>query len=201
MSHHPENEAWYGNHTERLCDHRTQTQKFIQNVSSGFKSEASTERRANAVACGCFSSNFWNIIPRCSLEGPGGPHSAPAVFSCFCFFPFHEFQEENTVLRQNYGIGHIVILPFCGRLLLILHEKGWSQHFLPVLLSCGVQLFPLFFSGDCICFHNNRVMHGRTGYQAMEAGERELEGGYLDWDELRSKRRILQQKLGITAQG
>ena len=40
-------------------------------------------------------------------------------------------------------------------------------------------------------------MHGRTGYEVVEAGDRELEGGYLDWDELKSKRRVLQQQLGL----
>jgi len=50
--------------------------------------------------------------------------------------------------------------------------------------------------GEIICFHNFRVLHGRTGYKTITEGERILQGGYLDWDELMSRRRLLQNKLG-----
>ena len=52
-----------------------------------------------------------------------------------------------------------------------------------------------FFSGEIVCFHNYRVLHGRHGYQMQEGGERELRGGYIDWDELHSLRRVMQAKL------
>lgn len=45
-------------------------------------------------------------------------------------------------------------------------------------------------AGDIIVFDNNRVLHGRKGFQ-MTGGERHLEGGYWDWDEVRSRRRVL----------
>ena len=52
--------------------------------------------------------------------------------------------------------------------------------------------------GEAICFHNYRVLHGRDSYEATAGGERHLEGGYIDWDELSSRRRVLQQENGIT---
>ncbi len=61
-----------------------------------------------------------------------------------------------------------------------------------------IGIFDLSFAGDIVCYNNLRVLHGRTGYQVLEQGAREVEGGNLDWDELRSKRRVLATKLGIT---
>ena len=58
-------------------------------------------------------------------------------------------------------------------------------------------MYLILLIGDCICFHNNRVLHGRTGYKVTKAGERKLQGGYVDWEELRSRRRVLQEELGL----
>ena len=41
--------------------------------------------------------------------------------------------------------------------------------------------------GQLVAFDNIRVLHGRTGFN----GERHVQGAYLDWDEARSKMRIL----------
>ena len=51
----------------------------------------------------------------------------------------------------------------------------------------------LEFVGDVICFHNYRVLHGRDKYEIRANEERLLEGSYLDWDEMRSKRRALDE--------
>jgi len=51
--------------------------------------------------------------------------------------------------------------------------------------------------GEVICFHNYRVLHGRLGYEMVEGGERHLNGGFIDWDEMHSRRRVLQEKLGF----
>ncbi|XP_071533113.1 gamma-butyrobetaine dioxygenase-like isoform X1 [Panulirus ornatus] len=45
--------------------------------------------------------------------------------------------------------------------------------------------------GDIIVFDNTRVLHGRKGYE-MAHGDRHLEGGYWEWDQVRSRRRSLQ---------
>lgn len=55
----------------------------------------------------------------------------------------------------------------------------------------------LFLSGDIICFHNYRVMHGRKGYRQVEPGDRHLQGAFLDWDEMYCKRRVLQMMLNV----
>ena len=55
--------------------------------------------------------------------------------------------------------------------------------------------------GDIICLDNRRVLHGRTGFgnspDATHDMSRHLEGIYLDWDEICSKRRVLQYDLGL----
>jgi hypothetical protein len=40
-------------------------------------------------------------------------------------------------------------------------------------------------SGECVVVDNHRVLHGRRSYSLKPGGSRLLEGGYLDWDEVR----------------
>ena len=40
-------------------------------------------------------------------------------------------------------------------------------------------------------------MHGRTEYEVLDGGEHHLEGAYIDWDELNSRRRLLLTDLNI----
>lgn len=49
-------------------------------------------------------------------------------------------------------------------------------------------------SGDMLALDNVRLLHGRMGYQGDQE-VRHLEGGYWDWDIVRSRRRVLQAKL------
>ena len=46
-------------------------------------------------------------------------------------------------------------------------------------------------TGECVVFDNLRVLHGRRGFTLTENGERTIQGGYIDWDEVRSKINIL----------
>ncbi|KAG0714700.1 Gamma-butyrobetaine dioxygenase [Chionoecetes opilio] len=48
--------------------------------------------------------------------------------------------------------------------------------------------------GTILTFDNLRIVHGRTGYLSGQ-GERHVEGCYVDWDEVRSRRRVLESKL------
>jgi len=48
-------------------------------------------------------------------------------------------------------------------------------------------------SGDIVAFNNTRVLHGREEYQHGPGLERHLEGGYVEWDQARSKIRILKK--------
>eukprot|EP00013_Stygamoeba_regulata_P026179 CAMPEP_0177656104 /NCGR_PEP_ID=MMETSP0447-20121125/15359_1 /TAXON_ID=0 /ORGANISM="Stygamoeba regulata, Strain BSH-02190019" /LENGTH=441 /DNA_ID=CAMNT_0019160141 /DNA_START=1 /DNA_END=1326 /DNA_ORIENTATION=+ len=53
-------------------------------------------------------------------------------------------------------------------------------------------------SGDALMFDNTRVLHGRTAIAAAR-GARWLRGGYVDWDEVRSKATFLALKAGGAA--
>ncbi|XP_006820164.1 gamma-butyrobetaine dioxygenase-like [Saccoglossus kowalevskii] len=50
-------------------------------------------------------------------------------------------------------------------------------------------------SGDMVAFNNIRVLHGRSAFKIGQQGSRHLEGGYIDWDEIRSKLRVLKASL------
>ena len=45
-------------------------------------------------------------------------------------------------------------------------------------------------AGECICFDNHRVVHGREAYTAT-SGDRHLRGCYTDRGEMRSSYRVL----------
>lgn len=52
--------------------------------------------------------------------------------------------------------------------------------------------------GDIIAMDNMRLVHGRTEFDPRTSKHsRHLDSSYIDWSELRSKRRVLQNKLGI----
>ncbi|CAH1797488.1 unnamed protein product, partial [Owenia fusiformis] len=51
--------------------------------------------------------------------------------------------------------------------------------------------------GDIVCFDNMRVLHGRTGFKMNQSGSRHLEGGYIEWDELRSMQNVMKKELNI----
>lgn len=48
-----------------------------------------------------------------------------------------------------------------------------------------------FFAGEMVTFDNLRVLHGRTAFGENLKGERHVQGAYVDWDEARSKIRVL----------
>ena len=51
-------------------------------------------------------------------------------------------------------------------------------------------------TGTVMTIDNLRVTHGRTGYPGNSEGiSRHIEGCYLDWDEVRSRRRVLNCQL------
>lgn len=52
-------------------------------------------------------------------------------------------------------------------------------------------------SGEMLVMDNTRLLHGRTGYNSA-LGERYMNQAYLDWDGALSRRRVLQEKLGVT---
>ncbi len=51
--------------------------------------------------------------------------------------------------------------------------------------------------GDIACVVNTRVMHGRTSLEGEEVSCRRLRCGYMDWDEISSKIRVLKKELAL----
>ena len=45
-------------------------------------------------------------------------------------------------------------------------------------------------------FDNRRVIHGRRAFETTTSSSRHLETGYLEWDELDSRLRVLHKQLG-----
>lgn len=54
-------------------------------------------------------------------------------------------------------------------------------------------------SGEMLVMDNTRLLHGRTGYDSAQ-GERHMNQAYLDWDGALSRRRVLQEKLGVVVE-
>ncbi len=77
----------------------------------------------------------------------------------------------------------------------------WTPEMYKVLINIALwsltKHLPFFIPGEAVCFHNYRVLHARSGFR-LEDGDRHLEGAYIDWDELYSRRRVLQEELGIS---
>ena len=49
-------------------------------------------------------------------------------------------------------------------------------------------------AGECVVVDNHRVLHGRRSYVLQPGGSRYLEGGYIDWDEIRSRINVLKNQ-------
>lgn len=63
-----------------------------------------------------------------------------------------------------------------------------------LLTDPGFELsFPLR-AGELLLFDNNRIVHGRTAFDANE-GRRHLQGCYIDIDEPRSRYRTLSRRV------
>ncbi|XP_022089273.1 gamma-butyrobetaine dioxygenase-like isoform X2 [Acanthaster planci] len=50
--------------------------------------------------------------------------------------------------------------------------------------------------GDILTFNNKRMLHGRSSFKLIENGNRHLELGYLEWDEIYSRLRALAMTFG-----
>lgn len=77
------------------------------------------------------------------------------------------------------------------------HSQSFLDRFYPAFYRFGRALqdpkYVMRFrlnAGECICFDNHRVVHGREAYSAT-SGDRHLRGCYTDRGELRSAYRIL----------
>ena len=63
--------------------------------------------------------------------------------------------------------------------------------YLFVIHVITIRHFSFLLPGEIACFHNYRVLHGRQAFQVLQEGERHLEGGFLDWDDVHSRRRMI----------
>ncbi|CAG0917145.1 unnamed protein product [Notodromas monacha] len=115
------------------------------------------------------------------------------------FYRFHKLQRRPIIERDRYG-----------EVFRLNYNNQVRDTFLAVPLE---QVKPLYKAmklmddelnktairrrlktGDMIIFDNMRILHGREAFsvQAEERRNRLLQGGYSDWDEFRSRIRVLQ---------
>ena len=66
-------------------------------------------------------------------------------------------------------------------------------NYLPVrgLLSSTFETLFMHQPGDILTFDNRRMLHGRGSFLLTEDSGRHLELGYLEWDEINSRLRVL----------
>ncbi|EDV24687.1 uncharacterized protein TRIADDRAFT_25731 [Trichoplax adhaerens] len=69
--------------------------------------------------------------------------------------------------------------------------------FLECVYDPSNMIYTLLESGSMMVLDNFRVMHGRASYEVKPGSCRHLEGGYLDWDEVTSRMRVLERELNI----
>ncbi|XP_072024289.1 gamma-butyrobetaine dioxygenase-like [Amphiura filiformis] len=48
--------------------------------------------------------------------------------------------------------------------------------------------------GEIGCFDNFRLVHARNSFTVTENSSRHMEGGYIDWDQARSRMRVIREK-------
>jgi gamma-butyrobetaine dioxygenase len=103
--------------------------------------------------------------------------------------------EEGEIVRVNYNQptrdSHLSLFPeqvkpFYKALKLLYKNLYLPEH----MISFKMQ------PGDCTVYDNQRVLHGRRGFnvQEKEGGHRLLIGSYMDWDEISSKINVLEKK-------
>ncbi|KAK4323385.1 hypothetical protein Pmani_005904 [Petrolisthes manimaculis] len=95
---------------------------------------------------------------------------------------------NNSQLRDSHlDVSPDLVTPWYSALRLF--NTTLQQHAIRVKLN----------SGEMLVMDNTRLLHGRTAYDGA-IGERYMDQVYLDWDQALSKRRVLQEKLGIHLQ-
>ena len=53
----------------------------------------------------------------------------------------------------------------------------------------------ILFPGECLVFDNQRMLHNRKGFSISKGGVRHIQGGYVDWDEIRSTINVTRDKI------
>ncbi|PAA56094.1 hypothetical protein BOX15_Mlig006675g3 [Macrostomum lignano] len=114
---------------------------------------------------------------------------------------FH-FINRETVLRLN-SIGEVDRVTFSG------HSRDYNQnHLEPEKVQLLYEALKIFYETlskpPCIIKHkmqtghmqlldNRRVLHGRLAFNVIGTAERFLHGGYVEWDEVYSRMRRLEE--------
>ena len=70
--------------------------------------------------------------------------------------------------------------------------RAWRR-FGEILRRPDMRINPRLNPGEMIGFHNRRILHGRRAFNPA-SGRRLLRGCYVDWDEVRSRIRVLGRK-------
>lgn len=111
----------------------------------------------------------------------------------------YRFRSEVLKLDQQRGLVEIRFNPFLLEPLDLESRKirdyyiAWRK-FHSLLNERSLQIRLTLRAGDLIAFDNHRVLHARTAID-LSAGERHLQGCYLDRDEVYSRIRMLEKSL------
>lgn len=141
--------------------------------------------------------NEWRILHTTKVEWND---IGEDMFGPFCkvkYNPIFQLTEDGDINRISYSnqvrdsfmttLTPDTVKPFYKALLLM--DKLLYENVIHYKLNAG----------ECVVFDNLRVLRGRRGFDLTENGERTIQGGYVDWDEVRSKINVLKLILGQKA--
>ncbi|XP_022082950.1 gamma-butyrobetaine dioxygenase-like [Acanthaster planci] len=124
---------------------------------------------------------------------------------CDRFKAFHVKNTAPTILLDRHGEFHTLFYDNCFRAASMSRVPVGevTEMYRALRLLHDVMYRPEnlvhyeLAEGEIATFDNLRVMHARSAFTITGGGGRTLEGGYFDWDEARSRMRVLQKSLSL----
>jgi len=140
----------------------------------------------------------WKLLAQTKVEFQNiGEDASFGVFNKAKISPIFQYDETgdlHTVRFSNQARGSYLttltpeqVLPFYRAL----------KHFNDLCYHKDQMVIHRLNPGECVVFDNLRVLHGRKDFTVNAGGTRQLHGGYMDWDEIRSKFNSLYKSLQL----
>lgn len=164
---------------------------LVQSKSSGAQNQLSDAFHVAHVMETEFSEEFKLLTTvLVNWTDIGREESGPAFHSVYRA-PMFCLDYEQKLERVNHSIpqrGSFFTVP-------IEEVKGWYKalaKFVELINREAVEFKTE--KGTILCFDNSRLVHGRKKYDDVSGNYRHIVGAYLDWDEIFSRLRVLQQE-------